>query len=54
MKVPAVGLHLTQLKCKQLADELAERGAPRSGRKRSLQLRLRALIIAAVIADADE
>ena len=35
---------------------LAERGAPRSGRKRALQLqlRLRALIIAEAIVEADE
>ena len=33
---------------------LAERGAPRSGRKRALQLRLRALIIAEAIAEADK
>ena len=48
MKVGGVGLHLTQLKVKQLAEELSERGATKSGRKRALQLRLRALIIAAV------
>ena len=35
-------------------EELAVRKAPRSGRKRALQLRLRALIIAEVIAEADE
>ena len=46
MKVWGVGLHLTQLKVKQLAEELSERGATKSGRKRALQLRLRALIIA--------
>ena len=40
------GLHLTKLKVKQLAEELSEREAPKSGRKRALQLRLRALIIA--------
>ena len=34
---------------KQLAEELSERGAPKSERKRALQLRLRALIIAAVV-----
>ena len=54
MKLPGVGLHLTQLKMKQLTEELAEREAPRSGRKRALQLRLRALIIAEAIAEADE
>ena len=48
MKMQGVGLHLTQLKVKQLVEELAEREASRSGRKRALQLelRLRALIIA--------
>ena len=41
MKVEGVGLHLrTALKVKQLAEELSERGAPKSGRKRALQLRL--------------
>ena len=53
MKVPGVGLHLTRLKWKQLAEELAERKAPRSGRKRALQLRLRALIIAESIAEPE-
>ena len=43
MRVRGVGLHLTQLKVKQLAEELSERGATKSGRKRALQLRLRAL-----------
>ena len=52
MKVGGVGLHLTQLKVKQLAEELSERGATKSGRKRALQLRLRALIIAQAIEDA--
>ena len=51
-KVGGVGLHLTQLKVKQLAEELSERGATKSGRKRALQLRLRALIIAEAIEDA--
>ena len=49
MKLAGVGLHLTKLKLKQLAEELSERGAPKSGRKRALQLRFRALIIAAVV-----
>ena len=40
MRVRGVGLHLTQLKVKQLAEELSERGATKSGRKRALQLRL--------------
>ena len=52
MRVRGVGLHLTQLKVKQLAEELSERGATKSGRKRALQLRLRALIIAKAIKDA--
>ena len=38
---------VTQLKVKQLAEELSECGATKSGRKRAMQLRLRALIIAA-------
>ena len=53
-KWKGVGLHLTQLKVKQLAEELPERGAPRSGRKRALQQRLRALIITEAIVEADE
>ena len=52
MKVGGVGMHLTELKVKQLAEELSERGATKSGRKRALQLRLRALIIAEAIEDA--
>ena len=47
-----IALHLTELKVKQLAEELAARGAAKSGRKRALQLRLRALIISAVAAAA--
>ena len=35
------------MKVKQLADELEWRGAPKSGRKRVQQLRLRALMIIA-------
>ena len=54
MRVRGVGLHLTQLKVKQLAEELSERKATKSGRKRALQLRLRALIIADAIADAED
>ena len=50
----AVGLHLTKLKVKQLGEELSMRGAPNSGRKRALQLRLRVLIIAAAAAVAGE
>jgi hypothetical protein len=47
MKVEGVGLHLTQMKVTQLAGELSEHKAAKSGRKRALQLRgLRALIIA--------
>ena len=42
---------------KQLAEELSERGATKSGRKRALQLRLRlrgrALIIAEAIAEQE-
>ena len=46
VKVP-----LAKMKMKQLSDELAARGAPKSGtRKRVLQLRLRALIIRAAAA----
>ena len=45
----AVAVDLERMKVKQLADELAARGAPKSAnRKRVLQLRLRALIISAV------
>ena len=46
--------HLTELKVKQLQEELAVREATRSGRKRALQLRLRALIIAAAAEEEDE
>ena len=53
MKVAGLGLHLTQLKVKQLAEELAERGAHVSGRKRAMQLRLRALIIAEAAVDEE-
>ena len=52
MEVAGVGLHLTQMKVTQLAEELGARGATRTGRKRALQLRLRALIIAAAAARA--
>ncbi len=48
MRVLGAELHVTQLmklKVKQLHKELAAREAARSGRKRALQLRLRALII---------
>ena len=38
---------LARMKVKQLADELEWRGAPKSGRKRVQQLRLRALMIIA-------
>ena len=50
MQVQGVGLHLTKMKVKQLGEELSARKAPKSGRKRALQLRLRALIIAAAAA----
>ena len=43
----AVRVHLAKMKLKQLAEELGARGATKSGRKRALQLRLRALIIRA-------
>ena len=43
-----------QATVKQLGEELSMRGAPDSGRKRALQLRLRALIIAAAAAVAGE
>ena len=46
--------HLTELKVKQLQEELAVREATRSGRKRALQLRLRTLIIAAAAEEEDE
>ena len=46
--------HLTELKVKQLQEELTVREATRSGRKRALQLRLRALIIAAAAEEEDE
>ena len=49
MRVPGAELHLTKLKVKQLQEELAVRKATRSGRKRALQLRLRVLIITAVV-----
>ena len=52
--VPGAELHLTELKVKQLQEELAVREATRSGRKRALQLRLRALIIAAAAEEEDE
>ena len=42
MQVEGVGLHLTALKVKLLAEELSEHGAPKSGRNRALQLRLAA------------
>ena len=54
MRVPGAELHLTKLKVKQLQEELAVREATRSGRKRALQLRLRALIIAAAAEEEDE
>ena len=38
---------LAKMKLKELAEELGARGATKSGRKRALQLRLRALIILA-------
>ena len=50
MRVEGAELHLTRLKVKQLQEELAARDATRSGRKRALQLRLRALIITAAAA----
>ena len=43
----AIHIHLMDMKVKQLQEELGERSATKSGRKRALQLRLRALIIAA-------
>ena len=49
-----VGLHLTALKVKQLQEELVAWGATKSGRKRALQLRLRALIIAAAAERTEE
>jgi hypothetical protein len=54
MQVEGVGLHLTKLKVKQLGEELSMRGAPKTERKRALQLRLRALIITAAAAVAGE
>ena len=47
MKAEGAGLHLSKMKVKQLADELGVWKATKSGRKRQMQLRLRALIIAA-------
>ena len=47
MKAEGAGLHLSKMKVKQLADELGAWKATKSGRKRQMQLRLRALIIAA-------
>ena len=46
-KMGAVAVDLAKMKVKQLADELEWRGAPKSGRKRVQQLRLRALMIIA-------
>ena len=43
----AVRVRLAKMKLKDLAEELGARGATKSGRKRALQLRLRALIIRA-------
>ena len=43
----AVRVRLAKMKLKELAEELGARGATKSGRKRALQLRLRALIIRA-------
>ena len=49
--LPGAELHLIQLKVKQLQEELGACEATRSGRKWALQLRLRALIIAAAAAE---
>ena len=54
MRVPGAELHLTKLKVKQLQEELAARNATRSGRKRALQLRLRALIITEAVEGGEE
>ena len=43
----SAGLQKSKMKVKQLADELGVWKATKSGRKRQMQLRLRALIIAA-------
>ena len=51
MKAEGAGLHLSKMKVKQLADELGAWKATKSGRKRQMQLRLRALIIAAASAE---
>ena len=49
--IQGAGLHLSKMKVKQLADELGAWKATKSGRKRQMQLRLRALIIAAASAE---
>jgi hypothetical protein len=46
-KMGTVAIDLAKMKVKQLADELEWHKAPKSGRKRVLQLRLRALMISA-------
>ena len=45
----AVSIPLQDMKVKQLAEELVARGVAKSGLKRALQLRLRALMIAAAL-----
>ena len=54
MRVPGAELHLTKLKVKQLQEERAAHKATRSGRKRALQLRLRALIITEAVEGVGE
>ena len=49
----AVRMHLTAMKVKELAEELEARHAVKSGRKRALQLRLRALVVSAAAAAGD-
>ena len=48
----AVSVHLEKMKLTELGEELGARGAPETGRKRALQIRLRALIIGAAVSAA--
>ena len=48
----AVSVHLEKMKLKEPGEELGARGARKTGRKRALQLRLRALITGAAVSAA--
>ena len=50
----AVPVHLVQMKVKQLAEELGARSSAKSGKKRTLQLRLRDLIISSVTVNSGD